>query len=175
MDEPELLGIHDAQRRADASREVETALFEVVGGWVVPEPDLAAKALWATHSTRGGQRAQRWAALTPLLWDARAEAPSADGDPLGVPVAALRAVPVGGAEATLDRLVAVYRVVLPRLAAAYREHLARTSPVADAPTARWLRAAVADVVSDQAAGEQLLAARAPEAELVARTQRFEGG
>ena len=52
-------------------------------------------------------------------------------------------------EHSVARLAGLSRVVLPRLAGRYRSHLAATSPVAEAPTRRSLRMALADIAGDR--------------------------
>ncbi len=61
-------------------------------------------------------------------------------------------------DATIARLVGVHRVLLPAAIAAHSEHLQRTTIVADGPTSRALRLALADETPDQQAGEQVLQA-----------------
>ena len=57
---------------------------------------------------------------------------------------------------TLLRLVALARVVLPRLVAGYGLHLRRAAPVADAPVVRTLRLVVRDEVEAWQATETLV-------------------
>ncbi|HEX6167420.1 MAG TPA: hypothetical protein VFZ30_11570, partial [Acidimicrobiales bacterium] len=58
----------------------------------------------------------------------------------------------------VSRLAAIYRVALPRVTAAYRDHLALTTPVTDGPTIRALGLVLADLDADTRAGLDLLAA-----------------
>ena len=70
--------------------------------------------------------------------------------------------PEGSAPAgAADRLVALYRRVLPARLAAYDDHLAHTSPVADGPTMRVLRLVRTDLAEDILAGEALIEALGP--------------
>jgi hypothetical protein len=56
------------------------------------------------------------------------------------------------------RLTAIYRDALPRVAAAYRDHLGLTTPVTDGPTIRALGLVLADLDADTRAGLELIAA-----------------
>jgi len=59
---------------------------------------------------------------------------------------------------TIEKLVGVYRVLLPRKIAAYTYHLAATSRVTDAPTIRSLGFILEDETTDWREGEMLLQA-----------------
>ena len=59
-------------------------------------------------------------------------------------------------ELTIEKLVGVYRVLLPRLIGAYTYHLNATSSITDAPTMRSLRFALQDEMDDWREGEMLL-------------------
>lgn len=61
----------------------------------------------------------------------------------------------------VDRLIALYRQVLPALLATYDDHLAHTSPIADGPTMRVLQLVRTDLTEDIAAGEALIEALVP--------------
>jgi hypothetical protein len=63
---------------------------------------------------------------------------------------------VASAADPLERLVGAYRVVVPRLVAAYTAHLNHTSAAADAPTARALGLVLADEVAAWREGELLV-------------------
>lgn len=138
-------------RRAGAARWIDARLFEVLGGWVpsVPEPEV--KIVLATQASHHGWHAQLWAERLPTLHGVD---PSSWVEPApGVePAITLLAA----AEGTVERLVGLHRVLLPRLAAAHAEHLAAASPVADGPTIRTLRLVLQDEVEDQRTGERLL-------------------
>jgi hypothetical protein len=51
----------------------------------------------------------------------------------------------------------VFHTALPRLRAAYDDHLTHSTPVTDGPAIRALRLAIADVEADTQAGLDLLA------------------
>jgi hypothetical protein len=57
---------------------------------------------------------------------------------------------------TIEKLVGVYRVLIPRKIAAYTYHLNATSSITDAPTIRWLKFILTDEFDDWRDGEMLL-------------------
>src|SRR5436189_6386865 len=59
-------------------------------------------------------------------------------------------------ELTIEKLVGVYRVLIPRFIAAYTYHLNGTSRITDAPTIRSLSFALQDDFEDWRDGEMLL-------------------
>ena len=59
-------------------------------------------------------------------------------------------------ELTIEKLVGVYRVLIPRKIAAYTFHLNATSRITDAPTMRSLKFILQDEFDDWREGEMLL-------------------
>jgi hypothetical protein len=59
-------------------------------------------------------------------------------------------------ELTIEKLVGVYRVLIPHKIAAYTFHLNNTSQITDAPTIRSLRFALSDEFDDWRDGEMLI-------------------
>jgi hypothetical protein len=57
---------------------------------------------------------------------------------------------------TIEKLVGVYRVLIPRKIAAYTYHLNATSRITDAPTQRSLGFILQDEHADQTEGEMLI-------------------
>lgn len=146
------LDLHATARRAGAARWLDARLFEVLGGWVptVAEPEV--KIALAAQASHHGWHAGLWGERLPTLHDtdrASWARPASAGVEEAVALLA-------GAAGTLERLVGVHRALLPRLVAAHSEHLASTSPVADAPTIRTLRLVLNDEIEDQRIGERLL-------------------
>jgi hypothetical protein len=145
------LDLHATARRAGAARWLDARLFEVVGGWVASVPEPAVKIAFSTQAAHHGWHATLWAERLPSLHDVDpgdwvAAAP-------GVEPALAR---LSEATGTVERLVGMHRVLLPRLAAAHAEHFEAASPVADGPTLRTLRLVLQDELEDQRAGERLL-------------------
>jgi hypothetical protein len=61
-----------------------------------------------------------------------------------------------GPDKTIEKLVGVYRVLIPHKIAAYTYHLNNTSTITDAPTIRSLKFALADEFDDWRDGEMLI-------------------
>jgi hypothetical protein len=61
-----------------------------------------------------------------------------------------------GPELTIEKLVGVYRVLIPHKIAAYTYHLNNTSTITDAPTIRSLKFALQDEFDDWRDGEMLI-------------------
>src|SRR4029453_9773811 len=60
------------------------------------------------------------------------------------------------ADLTIEKLVGVYRVLIPHKIAAYTYHLNNTSTITDAPTIRSLKFALQDEQDDWRDGEMML-------------------
>ena len=74
-------------------------------------------------------------------------------------------------ELTIEKLVGVYRVLIPRFIAAYTYHLNGTSTITDAPTIRSLKFALQDEFDDWRDGEMLLQSLIDTPEKVERAGR----
>ena len=72
---------------------------------------------------------------------------------------------------TIEKLVGVYRVLIPRFIAAYTYHLNGTSPITDAPTIRSLKFILQDEFDDWRDGEMLLQSLVDTAEKAERASR----
>src|SRR5207248_7095298 len=57
---------------------------------------------------------------------------------------------------TIEKLVGVYRVLIPHKVAAYTFHLNATSTITDAPTIRWLKFILVDEMDDWRDGEMMI-------------------
>ncbi len=150
--------IEASGRRIGHHAWAEMRLFETLGAWSATMVDPRARVLVAGQSQHHAWHAELWHGLLPALPHLPAAdlvAP-ADGDP--DVVAALAALDDDPAADDAARLTAVFHTALPRLRAAYDDHMARTTPVTDGPIIRTLRLAIADVADDTQAGLDLLAA-----------------
>jgi hypothetical protein len=74
-------------------------------------------------------------------------------------------------EHTLEKLVGVYRVLIPRFIAAYTYHLNATSKITDAPTIRSLTFILQDEYEDWRDGEMLIQSMLDTPERVTRAMR----
>ncbi len=146
---------------------LEERLFELLGAWVpsTPEPDVKLHLAVASHH-------HAWHAS---LWrDRLPELREIDGEsfvtPPGPGLEALVALAPSAATST-ERLVGLYRVLLPHQMAAYRGHLERASAITDGPTIRALTLVLADNREDRAEGERLVRSLPdPDSELTASYQ-----
>ncbi|HZQ58603.1 MAG TPA: hypothetical protein VFA84_11225 [Acidimicrobiales bacterium] len=152
-DIPSAFTLDATTRRLGSCRWVELRLYEAMGGWVpsVPELDLRV-------AVGSACRAHAWHAE---LWSSAPAEPFDDG------VAALMAA-VAEARGTLERLVGAYRVVVPRLVAAYTAHANHTSAASDGPVARALGLALADEVAAWRDGELLVQSLVTDADVARR-------
>ena len=146
------LGIAETARRAGHYRWVSTQLFEVLGGWVTSVPEIDVKQRLGVHAHHFGWHAQLWRDRLPELVEMT---PTSLTVP---PNDALRTVfeLVQSSDSTIERLVGIHRVVMPRLVAAYTFHLAHASEITDGPTVRTLKLAHADALADWSDGEMLV-------------------
>ena len=130
-------------------------LFEVLGGWVATVPELDVKLRLGTHCYHHAWHAELWHKRLPELREM-------NPDRLTVPpnddlVAFVDAMCEPEApELTIEKLVGVYRVLIPHKIAAYTYHLHNTSPITDAPTIRSLGFVLQDEQDDWREGEMLI-------------------
>ena len=170
---PAWLTLHQTAALVGGYRWMESRLFEVVGGWVQTTAQLDAKLLFGRQSRHFAAHAELWLDRLPTLNEmtpANLTVPPTDEvaaffDRLalleGTGFGSGGDVPAddqSAADVAVRRLVAVHRVVLPLMIAAYRDHLDRCSAVADAAVMRSLNLVLADAVADRDEGEQLLSA-----------------
>jgi hypothetical protein len=74
-------------------------------------------------------------------------------------------------ELTIEKLVGVYRVLIPRFIAAYTYHLNGTSRITDAPTIRSLTFILQDEFEDWRDGEMLIQSMLDSPEKIARANK----
>jgi len=152
---PGAFTVEETARRVGNYKWVETRLFEALGGWVATVPELDVKLKLGTHCYKHAWHAELWHKRLPELREMnpdRLTAPANDGV-----VALLDAVSEPEAhDQTIEKLVGVYRVLIPHKIAAYTFHLNNTSTITDAPTIRSLRFMLADEMEDWRDGEMLL-------------------
>jgi hypothetical protein len=157
-DRRELAGAFDvaeSARRVGNYKWVEMKTFEAMGGWVATVPELDVKMRLGTHCYKHAWHAELWHKRLPELREM-------NPDRLTVPAndAMVRFMDAvtepEGPELTIEKLVGLYRVLIPHKIAAYTYHLSSTSEITDAPTIRSLKHALADEFDDWRDGEMLL-------------------
>ncbi len=139
----------NAQRLANY-RYLEVQLMEMLGGWSHTTPQLAFKATFGYHVYDHAQAADLLGERLYQLRSGREREEPATDD-----VAHL-CEHVWNLSPTIDRLVAVYRVLEPHLVSTYAYHADATDPLADAPTVRLLRQLAAMDQSHVAWGQAVL-------------------
>jgi hypothetical protein len=150
--------IEQTGRRIGGHAWVEMRLFETLGRWsgVVDEP--RARVLLAAASRHHAWHAELWMGLLPGLPHLPAADLVAPGDGAAAMVAALEDLD----DAPTDqRVAALLQVALPQVIDRYAAHLEVAVPVADAPTERALRLALADLRADRDALAGLATNTAP--------------
>jgi hypothetical protein len=167
---PGLFPVEDSARRVGNYKWVEMRLFEVLGGWVATVPELDVKLVLGRHTYHHAWHAELWHKRLPELREMNPDrmtvAPNEEFvrfmDAVREPEAP---------DLTIEKLVGVYRVLIPRKIAAYTYHLNGTSRITDAPTIRSLKFALQDEFEDWRDGEMLLQSLIDTPEKVERAAR----
>lgn len=152
---PGAFSLEEVARRVGHYRWVELALFEALGAWVASVPEEEVRAWLSVRSHRHAWHAELWEQRLPELRGFDPDALTAPANPeMERFVASLSESK--GDDQTSEKLVGVYRVLLPYLVAAYLYHLEQSSPVADGPTMRALELILRDELEDWRDGELLV-------------------
>ncbi len=152
---PGLFGVEESARRIGNYRWTEMRLFEALGGWVATVPELDVKMVLGRHCYEHAWHAELFTKRLPELREMNVERQT---KPANAEFEAFMAAVVEpeAPELTIEKLVGVYRVLLPRKIAAYTFHMNATSTITDSPTIRSLNFALQDEYSDWREGEMLL-------------------
>src|SRR5215467_5737077 len=135
---PGLFSVEDTARRVGNYKWAAMRLFEVLGGWGTTVPELDVKMVLGRHTYHHAWHAELWHKRLPELREM-------NQDRMTVPanddfVAFMDGVRDPEApELTIEKLTGVFRVLIPRMIAAYTYHLNGTSTITDAPTIRSLK------------------------------------
>jgi hypothetical protein len=152
---PGLFGVVESARRVGNYKWVEMRLFEALGGWVATVPELDVKLVLGRPGTHHAWHAELCYKRLPELREMNTE--RLTEPPNDAMVQFIDAVREPEApELTIEKLVGVYRVLIPRKIAAYTFHLNATSRITDAPTMRSLKFILQDEFEDWREGEMLL-------------------
>jgi hypothetical protein len=147
--------VEETARRVGHYKWIEMRLFEALGGWVATVPELDVKMRLGTHTYHHAWHAELWHKRLPELREMNPERLTLPpNDEMVAFVEALTAPEAP--EQTIEKLVGVYRVLIPHKIAAYTYHLNGTSPITDAPTIRSLKFALQDELDDWRDGEMLI-------------------
>jgi len=152
---PGSFNVEETARRVGNYKWIEMKLFEALGGWIATVPELDVKMRLGTHCYHHAWHADLWNRRLPELREM-------NPDRLTVPandelVAFVEAMTVPeDIELTIEKLVGVYRVLIPHKIAAYTYHMNNTSRITDAPTIRSLKMILQDEFEDWRDGEMMI-------------------
>ncbi|MFN8034586.1 MAG: hypothetical protein U0V73_01440 [Acidimicrobiia bacterium] len=150
---------------------VEERLFEILGGWAVREPDPHVKLVLGPDAARHAEHAAVWARLRPDVREAGPSGPEAPGPGTEALFAAVWALDAPAQ--TIERLVAVYRVVLPAMVARYEAHRARVTALADGPVIGALERVTAEERARVEVAEALLQSASAAVDATERALRLQ--
>ena len=165
--------VEETARRIGNYKWIEMRLFEALGGWVATIPELDVKLRLGTHCYKHAWHAELFHKRLPELREMNPErltVPANDGVKAFMDAITEPEAP----ELTIEKLVGVYRVLIPRKIAAYTFHMNNTSTITDAPTIRFLRLALQDELEDWRDGEMLIQSMLIEPADVARANAHQG-
>src|SRR6478752_4206348 len=154
-DLPGSFDVVETARRVGHYKWTEMKLFEALGGWIATVPELDVKMRLGTpcyhHAWHADLCHKRLPELREMNPDRLTQPPNAEVEAFVEAMTAPEAP-----DLTIEKLVGVYRVLIPHKIAAYTYHLNNTSTITDAPTIRSLKLALNDEFEDWRDGEMLI-------------------
>jgi hypothetical protein len=167
---PGIFSVEETARRVGNYKWAEIALFEALGGWVATVPELDVKLVLGRHTYHHAWHAELWHKRLPELREMNPDRLTQSANPeFEKFIDAVREPEA--AELTIEKLVGVYRVLIPRFIGVYTYHLNGTSTITDAPTIRSLKFMLQDEFDDWRDGEMLLQSLIDTPEKVERAAR----
>jgi len=151
---PGAFTVEETAKRVGHYKWVEMKTFEVLGGWIATVPELDVKMRLGTHCYHHAWHADLWNKRLPELREMNTERLTLAPEGMEAFFEAL--TEPEAAELTIEKLVGVYRVLIPHKIAAYTYHLNNTSTITDAPTIRSLKFILQDEFEDWRDGEMLI-------------------
>ena len=167
---PGLFTVEETARRVGNYRWAEIKLFEVLGGWVATVPELDVKMVLGRHCYHHAWHAELWTKRLPELREMNVDRMTVPANPAFEKFMDAIREPEAP-DQTIEKLVGVYRVLIPRTIAAYTYHRNGTSEITDSPTIRSLNHALQDEYSDWTDGEMLIQSLLDSAEKVERAAK----
>ena len=152
---PGAFDVEESARRVGNYKWAEMKLFEALGGWVATVPELDVKMRLGTHCYNHAWHAELWHKRLPELREMNPERLTQPANDAMVAFVDAMTEPEAP-ELTIEKLVGVYRVLIPHFIAAYTYHLNNTSQITDAPTIRSLNFILQDEFDDWRDGEMLI-------------------
>ncbi|MEZ5340774.1 MAG: hypothetical protein R2706_04800 [Acidimicrobiales bacterium] len=154
-DLPGRFSVDETAKRVGHYKWIEMRIFELMGGWVATVPELDVKLRLGTHCYHHAWHSELWHKRLPELREMNPERLTQPPNPeLEAFVAALGAPEESGQ--TVEKLVGLYRVLLPHLIAAYTYHVNNTSMITGAPTIRSLNFCLQDDIEEWREGEMIV-------------------
>ena len=152
---PGLFTVEESARRVGTYKWLEMRLFEGLGGWVATVPELDVKLVLGRHCYHHAWHAELMDKRLPELREMNTDRLCEPANPEMVTfVDALREPEAP--EHTIEKLVGIFRVLIPHKIAAYTYHMNATSRITDSPTQRSLGFMLQDEFEDWREGEMLL-------------------
>ena len=156
-DRRRLLGewsVEESVERIVNYRWAQQQLSAALGGWVATIPELDVKALLGPHCYQHAWHADLWRLRLPELKEPN-EHRAAPPNPEFASFMEELTSP-GEGDQTIEKLVGVYRVLVPHLLAVYTFHQKVTSDIVDAPTVRILGFMLDDLHTQLVEGEMMI-------------------
>jgi hypothetical protein len=152
---PGLFDVEESARRVGIYKWIEMRLFETLGGWVATVPELDVKMVLGRHCYHHAWHAELMDKRLPELREMNTTRLTQPANDAMVEFIEKMREPEAP-DLTIEKLVGVYRVLIPRKISAYTYHLNATSSITDAPTQRSLGFILQDEHADRTEGELLI-------------------
>jgi hypothetical protein len=147
--------VEETARRVGHYKWIEMKLFEALGGWIATVPELDVKMRLGTHCYHHAWHADLWNKRLPELREMNPDRLTVPANDELVAFVDAMTEPESS-DLTIEKLVGVYRVLIPHKIAAYTYHRNNTSRITDAPTIRSLGFVLQDEIEDWRDGEMLI-------------------
>jgi hypothetical protein len=152
---PGAFTVEETAKRVGHYKWIEMRIFELMGGWVATIPELDVKLRLGTHCYHHAFHSELWHKRLPELREMNPERLTAPPNPEMEAFVEALGAPEGPGQ-SIEKLVGLYRVLLPHLIAAYTYHLNNTSQITDSPTIRSLNFCLQDDMEEWREGEMII-------------------
>ncbi len=152
---PGMFDVAETARRVGIYKWTEMKLFEALGGWIATIPELDIKMRLGAHCYHHAWHADLWNKRLPELREMKPERLTQPANEAMERFIAAMTEPEAP-ELTIEKLVGVYRVLIPHFISAYTYHRNNTSEITDAPTIRSINFILQDEFDDWRDGEMML-------------------
>jgi hypothetical protein len=152
---PGRFSVEETAKRVGHYKWVEMKIFEMMGGWVATVPELDIKLRLGTHCYHHAFHSELWHKRLPELREMSPEKVTVAPNPEFEAFIEALTEPEA-ADQTIEKMVGLYRVLLPHLIAAYTYHVNNTSTITDSPTIRSLNFCLQDDMEEWREGEMII-------------------